>query len=148
MAKKFKFRLEKVLQYRETIKADKKKDLMIANNKLYEEEAKLEQLETALLENEMRSQQPMSVGEVSLYSQYSARLRKEIEHQKIYVQQAEQAVEEAREKYIEAAKDAESLEKLKEKKRDQYREYLEKEHEKFLDELTIQRSGLKRAAKE
>ena len=148
MAKRFQFRLEKVLQYRQTIKAEKKKELMIANNELLEQERHLAELEEALSQNEMAARRPMSAGEVSLFSQYSTRLRKEIEHQKLHVERAEQVAEEARNAYIEASKDSESLEKLKDKKHAEYRVYLEKEHEKFLDELTIQRTGFKRASKE
>ena len=148
MAKKFRFRLEKVLQYRQTIQSERKKELMIANNELLEEQERLARLETSLMQNEMAARKPMAVAEVSLFSQYSTRLRKEIEHQKVYVEAAEVKAEEARKVYVEAAKDAESLEKLKDKKREEYRDYLEKEHEKFLDELTIQRNGLKRASKE
>ncbi|MCB0336021.1 MAG: flagellar FliJ family protein, partial [Bdellovibrionales bacterium] len=43
--------------------------------------------------------------------------------------------------YIEATREAKVLETLKEKKREQYMEYVRKEEDKFLDELTVQRAG-------
>lgn len=145
MAKRFTFRLEKVLQHRQIVRDEKKKDLMLANNALYEAEVRLEALEAALHSNELASGGALSVGEIELIDHYSSRLRAEIQHQKERVAEAEAVVEAARAAYIEAARDAESLERLKQKKKEEYRVYLEKENEKFLDELTTQRTGFLRA---
>lgn len=148
MAKRFKFRLQKVLEYRHMLKSDAQKELLVANNTLFSEQRILTDLETALLQNELTSNQVLSVGEIELYDQYSLRLRNDIGHQKVRVEEAVEAAEIARLAYIEAAKEAETLDKLKSKRKEEYRVYLEKEHEKFLDEFTTQRNGLGSATKE
>lgn len=148
MAKRFKFRLQKVLEYRHMLKADAQKELLFANNTLFSEQQMLADLETALLQNELASDQVLSVGEIALYDQYSLRLRNDIGHQKVRVEEAAEVAEIARLAYIEAAKEAETLDKLKSKRKEEYRVYLEKEHEKFLDELTTQRNGLGSVTKE
>ena len=55
--------------------------------------------------------------------------------------QCEERVAAALAEYIEAVKEAESLVKHKAKKLTEYQEHIEKEQQKFLDELSTQRIG-------
>ena len=120
--KKFRFRLERVLQYRELVKRDRKRDLLHKTNELLEEKQRLGQLEQAWEGNQVAAGW-VTVELLQLVEQYSLRLKDEIERQEQRVEKAAQALEEARNAYIEAAKDAEALNTLKRKKREEYMEY-------------------------
>lgn len=138
--KKFRFRLEKVLQYREIIKGEKKRELSLCLAALREEEEKLEKLYKAQAENNM-PEGVQKAGIFFLKGQYSERLKKEIIQKKLDILEAENKVEIARHAYIEAAKDAKTLEMLKSKKQDQYNEVVRLEEAKILDEVVVQRSS-------
>lgn len=148
MPKKFRFRLERVHQYRQVVKDEKQRDLLQELNTLREIEEAIVSLEQAFVENEVLSKEAQSVHSMELFNQYSKRLQKEIEHQKERQIEQEENVEKVRAVYIEAAKEAESLDNLKAKLEDEYLEYIAQEDEKFLDELTIQRTGFLKKAKE
>lgn len=139
MAKKFKFRLERVLQYREVVKSERKRELFIKNTALREAQTALQELDRALAENKLKSEGVMSVGELQLAGAYGLRLRQQIEWTRVKISELEKEVQEALERYIEASKDAEALIVLKRKKLEEYQAYIEREEAKFLDELTTQR---------
>jgi len=148
MVKKFRFRLERVLQYRQMVKDERIKALLEKNAELHEANKKLEELQAAVLMNKVAENATLAAHEIELVAQYSQRLREQIEHQNKTVAEAENAVLEARDNYISASKDSESLEKLKNRKHDEYEDYLLKEEGKFLDELSTQRIGYQNRSKE
>jgi flagellar export protein FliJ len=76
-----------------------------------------------------------------LVGAYSLRLKEAIEEQRLRVAAAEKAAEEARERYIEASKEAQALEKLKEKRHQEYVEETLKEEGNQLDEFAVLRAG-------
>ncbi|MCO6432421.1 MAG: flagellar export protein FliJ [Deltaproteobacteria bacterium] len=139
--KKFKFRLEKVLQHRDAIKEEKRGELAKVNAILREQERHLESLSEALLNNSVQESGVVDSSHFLAAGAYSARLRDEIAAQKETIAKTEELVAAARVQYVEAAKDAKALETLKRKRREQYLEYIAKEEEKELDELVIQRTG-------
>ncbi len=141
MAKKFKFRLEKVLQFRDMVKTERMRDLMEANRNLTIEQNKLAELDQAFLRNLIAGNSDHRTQDIELIGKYSERLSLEIQHQKERIIEAEKSVETARQAYVLAAQEAESISKLKEQKQSEYQEYLLKEDEKFLDELATQRNG-------
>lgn len=140
--KKFKFKLERVFQYREIVKQEKKRELTIAQNKLNTEKEILSELEKQALINHIEQDKPMLAAQVYLIGAYARRLKEEILKQGIKIVEAELEVEKALKNYIEAAKDHKALEVLKQKRLQDYREYIDKEEGKFLDELSVQRIGL------
>jgi flagellar export protein FliJ len=81
----------------------------------------------------------MSVNDVILVGDYGARLKAEIEKQEEVVREATEAVDKAREVYIEASKEVKALDSLRQKRRADYDEAKLKDDEKNLDELTVQR---------
>ena len=141
--KKFKFRLERILEYRKLIKDEKAKELILARNKLYADEAHLEELERARLNNILQSD-ILTAEELQMVGLYADRLKRDIERQKKVIIESEKAVEKAQEIYIEAAKDEESLAKLKERRRSEYLAYIEKEELKNIDEMNTQRAGFEK----
>ena len=139
--KKFKFRLERVLKYREAVREEKKTELAKKNAELTERQDKLEMLEEAFLKNEASVDESGNANLLRMAGLYAARLKTEIANQKISINEAEEEVEAAKVEYIEAAKEAKTLDTLKQKKLEEYKEYIAKEDEKFLDEMTIQKGN-------
>ena len=132
--KRFRYRLERVLKFRELMKEEKKRLLGLARQEL----AALEQ---ELLVDRIGVRPVLTIDELQLFQSYSAWLRSEIEMQQVVIERCKEKVAQALAEYIEATKEAESLIRHKEKKHAEYSEYLEKEQQKFLDELTTQRIG-------
>lgn len=142
--KKFRFRLERVLQYREIVKGERRRELLEANYQLQVAKDRLVELETAQRTLGFGEGAVVSVEQVQLQGFYGARLEVQIGHQREVIATAENAVIEARGRYVEAVKDSKSLELLKEKRKAEYAGYVLKEDEKFLDEFTIQKGSLER----
>jgi flagellar FliJ protein len=138
--KKFKFRLERVLEYRERIKTDRRNELMQARQALSEAVQKLQRLEAEALANAVRDG-TRPVQEFVLHADYGRRLRSEIALQRERIIEAEKVVDAAQARYVEASRDARALDMLKEKKRAEHSEQLIVHEINVLDELTIQRSG-------
>jgi flagellar export protein FliJ len=141
--KKFRFRLERVLQHRVNVKREKQRDLIREQQILYEQQATLEALELELRQTGIAEGSIAHVHDIQLLGSYADRLRLRIEQQKVTIEESVVRVEEFRKIYQEAARDAEALEKLRIKKNDEYETIVAKEDEKFLDELTIMRAGVR-----
>ena len=139
--KKFKFRLEKVLQHRELVKEEKRRDLMLKNQELQDAQNKLQYLISAGRSNELAQGRIFQAGFVHHSGLFSERIKLEIAQQRIVIAEAQAAVDQAMAEYIEASKDAKTLEMLRERKLQEYNDYLHKEEEKFLDELSVQRGN-------
>lgn len=137
--KKFRYRLEKVLQYREIVKTEKKRELSIRLAVLREAEDKLDELYRQQAANNLPGNVVVNAEEFFMRGQYSVRLKEEIIHQKLVILDEEKKVEEAKQAYIEAAREVKTLDMLKSKRKEQYEEYVRKEEEKFLDETVVQR---------
>jgi len=141
--KKFKFRLERVLQYRLLIKEDKRKALLLKNMKLHEAENRLAMLEQAELANRYVSgpDKVLSAQQIYLIGFFGQRLQDEIVKQRLAIIQLEKEVEEAMAEYTEAAREAKTLEIFRERKVQEYLDYVAKEEGKFLDELAVQKGN-------
>lgn len=139
--KKFKYRLERVLHYRETVKTEKRRELYQQNVLLKEAEEHLDWLEQAALRNDLSGQGELAANLLFLAGLFGARLEREIKDQKLAVEEANQAVEAARQVYIEAAKEAEALVILKQRRLSEYLDYVGKEENKQLDELAVQKGN-------
>ena len=146
--RRFKYRLERVLHYRQVVKDEKKNELYRRNMLLQEAEQQLEWLEQAALRNKLSEQGVIPPSLLSLSGLYAARLEREIVDQKLAVIEADQAVEEARQEYIEAAKEAEALVLLKQKRFNEYLDYVNKEEGKQLDELAVQKGNKSKRVRE
>lgn len=141
--KQFRYRLERVLQYRNIVKAERQRELQLRMGELHAAEQRLSDLQTELVEREAIDQGEHTGSMIAMAGNYEQRLRREIgeTHEVILMKQV--VVEEALNEYIEASKDARALELHKDDKLKEYVEETEREEGKFLDELTIQRMRLK-----
>lgn len=137
--KKFKFRLEKVLQHRGEVRDERKRELLQCNLLLEQRRAQLHQLEEELSGNNLATGVILSAAEVELKGSYSDRLRQQIAAAITALEEAQTMVEQARAKYVEAATDAKALEQLRAKREAEYWENFYKEEAQNLDEMTTQR---------
>ncbi|MFN4220245.1 MAG: flagellar export protein FliJ [bacterium] len=138
--KPFKFKLEKVLQMKIEEEEEQKKVFAKAKKKLAEEEEKLENMiKTLAYKQEEYKLKLTQVGQPDYFlnfSKYLDKLKKDIELQKIVVEQAKIQVEIEQQKLQEKMNERKTFEKLKEK---EYQRYLAEQkmlENKFLDELS------------
>ncbi|NLF24861.1 MAG: hypothetical protein GX589_04290 [Deltaproteobacteria bacterium] len=146
--KRFKYRLERVLEYRKLVKDEKVRELLNRNQKLHEDSEKLRELETAELLNRIEEGARLNAAQLQLVADYGFRLRGAIAGQVEVVEKSKEAVEEATAEYVEAAKEEKSLSIHKSRKLEEYKEYVQQEEDRFVDELNIQRAGLNRRNRE
>lgn len=140
MPKKFKFRLEQVLNYRNVVRDEKKGILAERNKELRSLEDRMFELKSGL-KKEQNSAHDQISDSLQIASLYIERVVNEIEHQLNLIDEKKKEVEEARLNYIEAHKEVEILEKLKEKQSNEYYDHISNEEGKFLDELSVLRSN-------
>ncbi|MBN8549613.1 MAG: flagellar FliJ family protein [Deltaproteobacteria bacterium] len=139
--KKFKFRLERVLQFRTAVKDEKLRELTLKNVKLREEQDRLSALEGAMRRNQNEAEGVVLIESFYMRGLYSSRLKEEIVNQRLTIIKCEEEVREAMAAYIEASKELKSLTTLKDRKRTEYLEYVAHEDAKFLDELATQKGN-------
>jgi flagellar export protein FliJ len=140
MPKKFRFRLEKVLTFRERVKDEKEVVLKNALTLLNQARDELVQLEGELNTYSSKIETSTS-SDLLLIGMYLGGLKTKISTKVEQVQEREAAAEEAQKEYIEARREVKTLDALKEKKQFQYNEKLEHEAGKQLDEFATQRSS-------
>lgn len=139
--KKFKFRLQRVLDFRKLLAGEKKRELMLRNLELSQAQDHLRTLEQAERDNLIAQNEIIDAALIMLNSQFGARLRDAIVAQRLAIIDAEDKVEQARLAYIEAAKDEKALLSLKEKKLQEYMHYLEVEQGKALDDFSVSKGN-------
>lgn len=137
--KRFSFRLQRVLDIRSRIRDERRQELGARQAELQREETLLAELEAELLLTRIEEGGTYSASELQMVGAYAIRLRSQIERQLSRIEVAKQAVEEARVRYIEATKDTQVLEKLKEKRREEYTQEVLLEEGRNLDEVAVQR---------
>ena len=136
--KKFRFRLERVLDYRHILKKECERELAVKNNELAEAEELLEQI---LQEQDscQAREDVVSMAELALNTYYQERLQEMLIQQRVLVLEATDAVEQARDAYLERALEAEVLDKFKERKREQFEEERKRHERRELDNSVIVR---------
>jgi flagellar FliJ protein len=136
--KKFKFRLQRILDIR-TVQ-EKVKFTMLGQQriKLEKEQVKLDlfEKESASQIDQIRSEktQPFKAWSQQANMQYLKRLDRVIAYQKGAVENQEEAVARARGNYVKAHRDTESLEKIQEKKQNEWKTETLREEGLVLDE--------------
>ncbi|MCB0358144.1 MAG: flagellar export protein FliJ [Bdellovibrionales bacterium] len=137
--KRFKFRLQKVLDYREAQKREQAHELARRNGQLSELEQRLEAILEAQDHCEDAVGQVVSMSELSLGLDYRSRLQHELERQHELIQEAVQAVEAARDAYIERVKETESLEVVKRRRKEEFHTEKKRRERKELNDLVVSR---------
>jgi flagellar FliJ protein len=139
LARRFIFRLEKVLDLRRQKEQEAMRELAHAKEILARERRILEDLlhKRRCGQQELIAKQRgnLDPNEVLNYLQYLDKLSEFIEHQTLRVHEAERLVEEARERLLQASKEKKIVEKLRENQFKKYKEELMKAELNFLDEV-------------
>ena len=141
--KRFKFKLENVLRYRETLEDLAKNNYRDAMRQVNEEKERLQELEknrSDLMASYNDKIKPGSVihpDTVNLISRYTAQLIFLIDNQHKNIEEKEKIAKEKFDEWNEKRKDVKVMEKLKEKKWHQYQKEAEKEDQQFQDEIFL-----------
>jgi len=138
--KRFAFRLQRVLDVKNTIEEVKRRDFLAADNEYRKkiDELKENYLELSRYQDQLKtkSREEISTQVLNLYYSYFNVLAGRIEYQKKLIELARQEMEKKREHLIAAVKERKILEKLKEKQFGQYQKEFGAEEQKMLDEVS------------
>ncbi len=145
MKKRFRFRLQRILQFRETEKNERARLLAERNRELFDANTRLDDILQAQEGANPPEEQAATMAEFLLQGDYQARLREALIEQRLLVLEAAKAVEDAREAYIEKSRETESLERVKAKRREIFEEEKRHDERKEQDNLTVQRYRLKKS---
>jgi flagellar protein FliJ len=140
--KKFKYRLQRVLDYRNTLKKEQERILAMRNNTLGLAENKLEDILTAHDKAFLPDNNLMEMAELILLGEYQQSLQDSLVNQRLMIIEAKQAVDEAREAYIEKSRDTQTLVTHREKRLFKYNEEKVREERKKIDQLVVMRHRL------
>ncbi|MCX7904174.1 MAG: flagellar export protein FliJ [Caloramator sp.] len=124
---KFNFKLQKVLEFKETYEEKKKEEFSLELRNFYEQEKRLKELKE---EKERTINNPPKFKMILDYQgfyRYLELLDRRIEKQAHVLNEAKERLEKARQELIKATKDRSIIEKLKEKA---YEEFLEEQNKK------------------
>jgi flagellar FliJ protein len=135
--KKFSFNLEKIMQLRKFREEECKIALGQAISILNEIENKIK--ETALRHHAASSARFADTGQIAVWDLYISRLEIEAQNLGEQAAQAELVVEEKRAEYLEASKDLKAIEKLKEKREEEYQKEVFDYEMSEIDDLTSAR---------
>jgi len=139
--KKFRFRLQKVMEYKEEIEKQRKLELSKAKQRVYDEEEKLKRLQRrdSVCRKQIQEKgtaERIDPREMNLYYQYLKVLHVQMKHQNGCILEAKEVMEEKRKILLEATKERKILEKLKEKKHVEYNLDIARRERFVLDDVT------------
>jgi flagellar FliJ protein len=138
--KRFTFRLQRILEIKERIRDERRQELVLKNLERDRAQQHLEYLEQEYSRSQIAEGGTYSASDLLLLGNYAVRLKEEISQQALRVEAAQRAAEEARERYIEASKESQAMEKLKERRKQEYQEQVLKDLGNQLDEFGVQRA--------
>lgn len=142
--KRFAFRLQRVLDYRQSLKKESERELLEKNNHLNECEKQLDEIISEQDKCMVRDENVlMSGAEVVLQGDYKHKLQEALVQQRLLVLEAIDAVQSARDLYIRRSMEQEVLDNLRQRKVDEYRQDKRRHEQKDMDELVVQRHRFK-----
>ncbi|MFC1513499.1 flagellar export protein FliJ [candidate division KSB1 bacterium] len=138
--KRFNYRLQRVLDIKNTIEEVKRRDFLTAQSKLIDEENELKKIfeirenyQKDLSEQEKRE---IDLKIIQLYYNFFNSLELRMKYQNNMINLAKEEMEKRREILVEAVKETKVLEKLKEKKLEEYNYEAGKEEQSINDEIS------------
>lgn len=131
----YKYKMEKVLEYRSHLEKRKVEDYARINMRLEEEKERLLELREEY-GGKNRSQET-GLHEMRMQFLYKEKLRRDMHVQEVQIKATENKVEDARGYLIEARKDRKIMEILKDKDKTQYLFEESQKEQKELDDLSI-----------
>lgn len=135
------FSLESVLNHKAFIEEQLQKELAVFKAILEDEKNHLSKLintkKRLTAELQEKQKNGTSVSEIILYIKFIDQLLNDADKQKKNILDAEKRLEKKRDELIEAMKNKKTLEKLKEKKLNEYREDVSNNERDFMNEVAI-----------
>ncbi len=146
---KFVYKMQSLLNVKSKLEEQAKNEYSAAQARLREEQDRLrilyERLEGYIEEGRDLRSKTLNVVDLRSNTEAQERIKEFIEFQKIEVQKAEEVVEEARIKLVEAQKERKTQEKLREHAFDEFLLEIKKEENKEVDELVSYKYSQKRS---
>ncbi|MBI2252365.1 MAG: flagellar export protein FliJ [Armatimonadetes bacterium] len=142
--KKFKFKLQSILELKQKKEDEEKERLGKLFSKLNQAKIELENLKNKEIQakTELKSKQisgGMDVEELKRYHYHINKLNNAVINQKIKIKEINIEIDKQREILLICAKEKKTYEKLKEKYHQKFIEELDEEERKFIDELATMR---------
>jgi len=134
----FNFKLEKVLNYKETVENEKKTKFAQIKQRLHKEELLLDDYykqKKSIIEEKNSFNENIKAGELYLYNLYINTINKKIERQKSIILKTKEELNKAKDEMLNAVKEKKIFEKLKENKYEEFISEQKKEEEKIVDNL-------------
>jgi len=133
--KRFKFRLQRILDVRVQIRDEARQELVRRNTERDHQIYVLAQLQDEFMQLGLTEGGTYSASDLTRLGAYAERLTVAIDQQKSVVAEAIKAAEVAHESYISASREAKVMGLLKDKKLQEYRAEQLRQEGVFLDEL-------------
>ena len=142
--KRFQFRLQKVLEYKEEIEKQRMHDLADAREELARQVERYERIQAVREENTVSlsrkaSEKEIHPDEIQAHLRYQRKLEADLSEQNRRVAGAEAHTEKQRQILLEAAKERKTLETLKEQKLLTHRAESDRQERNFFDEVATMR---------
>jgi flagellar FliJ protein len=134
----FKFRLQSVLEYKETVERSKQEECGKIKKELDEEEAKLKALinhKEKLNSERNNILEKTTINNLQAYNNFMSTVANKLKNQEKNVDNKKEELNKARAKLIEAVREVKAIEKLKDKKYQEYNYTVKKDEEKQIDQL-------------
>ncbi len=146
---KFVYKMQSLLNVKSKLEEQAKNEYSAAQARLREEQDRLrilyERLEGYLEEGRQLRSKALNVVDLRSNTEAQERIKEFIEIQKLEVRKAEEVVEEARIKLVEAQKERKTQEKLRERAFDEFLLEIKKEENKEVDELVSYKYSQKKS---
>ena len=146
--KKFFFSLDTVLKYKEQILENLRSEHARILMDVRECEQRIEQLEEDRYswgkELDASRRKGVTINEIRTYENYIEALRLKIGREKIRLAELRQKEEEKKNEVVEAKKETSTIEKLKERKFEEYKKQGQKEEEIFIEEFVSTKNALEK----
>ncbi|HMO16765.1 MAG TPA: flagellar export protein FliJ [Oligoflexia bacterium] len=144
---KFRFRLEKVKQFKEDASRDSKRELARQNARLSTAEDILSQLLEERHRQKLGADGLLTGADLGILNTYDHFLQNLLIKQRQSVQEAEIAVEKAREHVLEKAREEKALSLLKEKRFEEYQDEKKRQERKESSSLAMKQYILRELSK-
>ena len=141
--KRFQFRLQRVLDIKNVLEEQRKRELGEAYAMLVAEQERLQGIRKALSRAQRYAQQrpPRTSHELLMYDHFITQQLVRTEMQQKTIDQVQRVVNTRREKLVAAYKDRKILDRLKERYTEQYRHEVVREDQSLIDEISSAKHG-------
>ncbi|MCW8860601.1 MAG: flagellar export protein FliJ [Deltaproteobacteria bacterium] len=140
-----KFKLQSVLNYRQALEDKAQQVLTASQQKRAELEEQLAQQKTSLQQHDcelkQRQQDGLTIAEIDLFESQIHHCRRLMTELRDHLEQIDQRIVCEREALLQAAREHQVMEKLKEKQEAEYRLELSRKERAELDEISLRNKG-------